>query len=286
MMVPEYFTLSNNIKVPSLGFGTFRLGKDDEEVRAKVILAISSGYRHIDTATAYHFEGAVGQGIKDSGLPREEIFLTGKVWNTDQGYESTLAAFEKSLRLLQTDYLDLYLIHWPVWENHENDYAEYNYQTWRALEKLYAEKKIKAIGVSNFLQRHLEKLFLRTQIKPMVNQLEITPFFHQDDIVTFCQKNNIVVESWAPFKHGEVFTSDVLKNIALKYNKSIAQICLQWCLQRNILPIGKASSKEKMFDNLSVGNFNLEESDMKSITTLDDKAGHYAYDLYKLQQAY
>jgi diketogulonate reductase-like aldo/keto reductase len=285
-MTPEYFLLSNNYKIPFLGFGTFRLGKTDDEVAEKVELAISCGYRHIDTATAYHFEEAVGRGIKNSGIPRRDIFLTSKVWNTDQGYDSTLKALEKSLSLLQTDYLDLYLIHWPVFEGHESDYSELNYQTWRAMEKLYFEKKVRAIGVSNFLQRHLEILFKKANIKPMVNQLEITPFFQQSNLVNYCRENNILVESWAPFKQGEVFKNQVLQKIAVKYNKDIAQICLQWCLQRKILPICKSSSRERMNTNINVENFEILDEDMKLIADLDDPKGFSPYDLYKIQQEY
>ena len=247
------FELHNGVHMPYLGLGTYQADNDQEVIDA-VKSALQIGYRHIDTASAYKNEEGVGQGIRESGVPRKDIFVTSKVWNSDQGYESTLKAFNESLKRLELDYLDLYLIHWPV----AGKYKE----TWKALEHLYAEKKIRAIGVSNFLKHHLEDLLEVCKVVPMVNQMEFHPFLVQQDLIDFCTKNTIQYESWSPFMQGKVFDLDICNDLAKKYGKSVAQIILRWNLQKGVVAIPKSVHKNRIQSNADIFDFELSKADI------------------------
>ena len=254
------FTLRNGIEMPYLGLGVWQT-QDGQEVINAVKWALEGGYRHIDTAAIYENEVGVGEGIKQSGVPREEVFLVSKVWNTDQGYDSTLRAFEASLSKLGTVYLDLYLIHWPV----KGQYKE----TWKALEALYREKKIRAIGVSNFLRHHLEDLMGTAEIIPMVNQMEFHPYLVQQGLLDYCREHEIQYEAWSPLMQGNVFKDSTIKEIAERHKKTIAQIALRWDLQKGVVTIPKSSNKDRILQNASLFDFELSEKDMETLDRLD-----------------
>lgn len=268
-MNEKFYLLNNNYKIPNIGFGTFRT-PSGEETEKSVIDAIKSGYRHIDCAAAYGNEKSVGEAIRKSGVAREELFITSKLWNDDKGYENTLAAFNRTLEDLQLDYLDLYLIHWPIAKASKNNWQEVNSESWRALEELYKQGKIKAIGVSNFLGHHLDPLLKTAKIKPMVNQIEIHPGMLQEETVKFCEENNILVEAWAPFSNGQIFNNPVLKEIADQYKKSVAQISLRWIIQKGIIPLPKSVTPERIKNNLDVFDFEIKAQDVEKIDRLTD----------------
>ncbi|CAM3412529.1 aldo/keto reductase [Zobellia roscoffensis] len=256
------FKLSNNVAMPYLGLGTYQADNDQEVIDA-VRNALNAGYRHIDTASAYKNEEGVGKGIVESNVAREEVFLVSKLWNADQGYESTLKAFEETLGRLGVDYLDLYLIHWPVAGKYKD--------TWRAMEKLYQDKKIKAIGVSNFLQHHLEDLLETSEIVPMVNQMEFHPFLVQQTLIDFCNVKGIQYESWSPFMQGEVFDSksEEFKQLTEKYQKSTAQLILRYNLQKGIVAIPKSVHENRIKSNADIFDFELSEADVAYLDGLD-----------------
>ena len=267
-----FYLLNNNYKMPNIGFGTFRT-PSGEETEQSVLNAIKAGYRHIDCAAAYGNEKSVGEAIRKSGVAREEIFVTSKLWNDDKGYENTLAAFNRTLEDLQLEYLDLYLIHWPIAKASKENWKEANGESWRALEELYNQGKIKAIGVSNFLEHHLEPLFETAKIKPMVNQIEFHPGMLQKEIVEFCKKHNILVEAWAPFSNGQVLNNPVLKEIADKYEKTVAQLTLRWIIQKGIVPLPKSVTPERIKSNLEVFDFEISAQDVERIDRLTDCGG-------------
>ena len=262
----EFFVLSNGIKIPKIGFGTWQIPDGEVAVEA-VKYALQTGYRHIDTAAIYGNEEGVGQGIIESGVPRNEIFLTTKVWNSDQGYETTLKAFELSLKKLKTDYVDLYLIHWPAVNVYEN-YQQVNLETWRAMEKIFKEGKAKAIGVCNFFEHHLTPLLEKAEIKPMVDQIEINPGNPADDVVEFCHKNNILVQAYSPMMKGKIFDIDLMKELEEKYHKTIPQIVLRWVIDRNINPLSKSITAERIASNFDIFDFKLEDFDMNQMKSL------------------
>lgn len=257
-------TLHNGVKMPWLGLGVFKVEEGPELVNA-VKTAIKHGYRSIDTASIYGNEEGVGQGIregiKEAGITRDELFVTSKVWNADLGYESTIAAFETSLKKLGLEKLDLYLIHWPV----EGKYKE----AWKALETLYKEGKVRAIGVSNFQVHHLEDLMKEAEIKPMINQVELHPRLTQEEVRAFCAKHHIQVEAWSPLMQGQLLDNEELKQIANKYQKSIAQVIIRWDLQTGIVTIPKSTKENRIIENAAVFDFELTEEDMKTINALN-----------------
>lgn len=255
-------TLNNGVKMPWLGFGVFKV-QEGEEVVNSVKTALEVGYRSIDTAAIYRNEEGVGQAIVESNVPREELFVTTKVWNGDQGYEATLAAFETSLNKLGLDYLDLYLIHWPV--PSKGLYVE----TWKALEKLYKDGRVRAIGVSNFNVNHLEDLLANCEIKPMVNQVEYHPVFNQKELRDFCKKNEIQLEAWSPLMQGGLLNDPVLVEIANKYNKSTAQVILRWDIQTGVVTIPKSIKPHRIADNADIFDFELTQEDLNQISTLN-----------------
>lgn len=255
-------TLHNGVKMPWFGLGVYK-AKEGEEVIQAVKAAIKNGYIAIDTAALYENEEGVGQAIKESGVPREELFVTSKVWNTDQGYESTLKAFETSLNKLGFDYLDLYLIHWPGPD------ANKYWETWKALEKLYKDGRVRAIGVCNFHIHHLEDLIAHSEIKPMVNQVEYHPNLTQTALRDFCRKEGIQLEAWAPLKRGDLFNDPVIIEIAQKHNKTAAQVILRWDLQNEVVTIPKSVKEERIISNADVFDFELSAADMEKISCLN-----------------
>lgn len=261
-------TLHNGVKMPWVGLGVFKV-TEGEEVVQSVKAAIKNGYISIDTAAIYKNEEGVGQAIKESGVPREELFITSKVWNSDQGYESTLAAFETSLNKLGLEYLDLYLIHWPG----KNKYKD----TWKALEKLYKDGRVRAIGVSNFLVHHLEDLISTAEIKPMVNQVEFHPHLTQKELLAYCKKEGIQMEAWSPLKQGQLLNEPVLEDLAHKYNKSVAQVILRWDLQHGVVTIPKSIKEHRIIENADLFDFELSAEDMEKIDGLnqDSRAGSH-----------
>ncbi len=258
-MKENYKELSNGLKIPSIGFGTYKLG-DDEQVINAVDYALKVGYRHIDTAAFYGNEEAIGKALKESDVKREDIFLATKLWNNCHGYEKAMKAFNDSIKKLGVDYLDLYYIHWP---------NELNSETWRALEDLYNEGKVKAIGVCNFKIGHLEDLKKTAKIMPMVNQIEIHPGFTQKEMVKYCQGNNIQVIAWSPIMRGRLFTEPLMIELSEKYNRTITQIILRWHIQNDIIPIPKSSNKDRIKENLDIFDFEIEKEDMLKIDSLN-----------------
>lgn len=260
------FILHNGVSIPAIGFGTWQLTDNVENVISE---AIKANYKHIDTAAVYGNEAEIGAALKKLAVKREAIFITSKVWNTDRGYEATIKAFDDSLAKLQTSYLDLYLIHWPV-KNTETNWEEINAETWRALEYLYKQGKIKAIGVSNFLPHHLEALLQVCEIKPMVNQIEFHPGYTQNEAVAYCQSNDILVEAWSPIGRGRLLQDPVLLAMAAKYNVSVAQLCIQFALQNNILPLPKSATPANIMSNINFTPFVLATTDFETLLNLPE----------------
>lgn len=255
--------LNNGVEIPILGFGVFQI-TDPAECERSVIEAIQTGYSHIDTAASYRNEEAVGRGIKQSGVAREKLFITTKLWIQRNGYEDTLKAFERSLRRLQLEYIDLYLIHQPFGDM---------YGEWRAMEELYRQGKIRAIGVSNFLPDRIMDLMIHNDIVPAVNQIEVNPFQQQVETQKFLLQNSVQVEAWAPFAEGRnnIFQNEILLAIGAKHQKTVAQVILRWLVQRGIIALAKSTRKERMLENISVFDFELSAEDLAALATLDTK---------------
>lgn len=262
----DTFRLKNGYRIPCVGFGTWQTPDGNIAVNA-VRAAIQAGYRHIDAAAVYDNEVGVGNGIKEAGIRREELFVTSKVWNADRGYEKTRAAFEKTLHDLRLEYLDLYLIHWPASASRFPDWEEINLETWRAMSDLYKAGRIRAIGVSNFLPHHLKAL-METEVQPMVNQIEFHPGQMQGKTVAFCKEHDIVVEAWSPLGTGKMLTNPKLKMIAEKYGKSVAQLCIRWCVQNGVLPLPKSITPERIIENAQVFDFQISEDDMTEVNKM------------------
>ncbi|MGE8020471.1 aldo/keto reductase [Peribacillus frigoritolerans] len=258
--IRETITLHNGVKMPQLGFGVFKVKNGNETVES-VKKAVEVGYRAIDTAAIYENEEGVGQAIRECGVPREELFITSKVWNTEQGYDTTLKAFEDSLNRLGLEYLDLYLIHWPG----KDKYLE----TWRALEKLYKDGKVKSIGVSNFHIHHLENLLANSEVKPVVNQIELHPLLTQAEIRDYCAKHEIKVESWSPLGRGNLLEEPTINHIAKKHGKSPAQVLIRWHLQHDLVVIPKSITPSRIKENAEVFDFSLSLNEMNQIDALN-----------------
>ncbi len=253
-------TLHNGVEMPRFGLGVYKMTDKEAAVEA-MVKAIRTGYKAIDTATVYDNEAEVGEAVRAGSVPREELFITSKVWNTDQGYDQTLRAFEASLKRLDMDYLDLYLTHWAIPETFE--------ETYRAIERLYDEKLIRAAGVSNHQQHHLEKILAKANTKPMVNQIELHPQLTQVSLREFCAAEDIAVTSWSPLARGRLLDDSVLSEIGEKYGKSIAQTIIRWHLQNDLIVIPKSVTPSRIAENANVFDFELSQEEMKQISALN-----------------
>ncbi len=263
MNISSKVKLNNGVEMPWFGLGVF-LSNEGEEVENAVKVALQNGYRHIDTAAIYKNERGVGKAIRESGVPREEIFITSKVWNTDQGYKTTLAAYEASLERLQMDYLDLYLIHWPK--------GKRSVETWKALEELYAKGRVRAIGISNFLEHHLDEFLPGCKIMPAVNQYEFHPELLQPGLLEMCRRKGIQPEAWSPIMKGRVSDVPLMQELAAKYGKTPVHIVLRWDLQKGVVTIPKSVTPERIISNANIFDFELSEEDMAKIDKLDKNA--------------
>lgn len=252
--------LNNGVEMPYLGLGVFKMTNRDETLQA-IQKAIEVGYRHIDTASLYQNEEEVGEAVRNSNIPREQFFITTKVWNNDQGYDETLRAFEKSLKRLGMDYVDLYLTHWPVKEKFVD--------TYRAIERLYEEKLIRVPGVSNHHEHHLEKIFAVANVKPMVNQVELHPYLTQESLRAFCAEHNVAVTAWSPLGRGKLLNDPIIDEIAKKYGKTIAQVILRWHYQNDVIIIPKSVTPSRIEENFHIFDFELTNEDMDTISKLN-----------------
>jgi len=267
----DQFELSNGVKMPCIGLGTWQT--DHETTIHAVVYAIKSGYRLIDTAAAYGNEASVGTGIRESGIDRKDVFITSKLRNAHHGYESTLEAFERTIARLGVDYLDLYLIHWPNPLHYRSIGEKATAATWKAFEELYRAKKIRAIGVSNFMPHHIDALMKTAEILPMVNQLRLCPGVTQPQIVKYCREKGILVEAYSPLGTGAIFEVPEMKELSKKYGKSIGQICLRWSLQMGFLPLPKSKNAARIQENTEIFDFELSEGDMQLISGLEGCCG-------------
>ncbi|MGT2950383.1 2,5-diketo-D-gluconic acid reductase [Streptococcus cuniculi] len=268
------YTMNNGLTIPALGFGTY-LSKDGDEVYNAVRKALEVGYRHIDTAAFYGNEESIGRAIKDSGIAREELYITTKLWNDAHGYEEAKAAFALSLEKLQLDYLDLYLIHWPNPAGIRDRWQAANADAWRAMEELVAEGKIRSIGVSNFMVHHMDELLKTATIVPAVNQIRLAPGVYQEEIVAYCREKNIVIEAWSPLGRGELFTHPTMLALAEKYGKTVAQVALAWSWAQGFLPLPKSVTDSRIVENLDFEDIALSEEDIAAITAITGVTGAY-----------
>lgn len=260
--ITDTYILNNGYHIPCIGFGTWQ-SPDGETT----VSAVRAGYRHIDTAAAYKNETSIGKALKLIDIPRTELFITSKVWDDSRGYGKTIQSFQKTLDDLQTDYLDLYLIHWPATKYRCPDWEAVNLDTWRAMTELYRKGYIKAMGVSNFLPEHLEAL-MRTEIIPMVNQIEYHPGQMQEEVVDYCKQNGILIEAWSPLGTGRMLSDQRLQDIASNYGKSAAQLCIRWCLQNGVLPLPKSVTPSRIMENANVFGFDISDEDMAEINSM------------------
>lgn len=269
--ISDTFEIYNGVKIPCMGLGTWQ--SKDDIARISVLSALSHGYRLIDTAAAYGNERGVGAGIKESGLAREEIFVTSKLRNADHGYKATLDAFDLTMEKLGLDYLDLYLIHWPNPVQFRSTWKKAMQDTWKAFEELYEQGKIRAIGISNFMPHHIEALMETAKIKPMVNQLKLCPGITQKEVVEYCNENGILVEAYSPFGTGAIFASEEMKKLSIKYNKTVGQLCLRWCLQNDFVSLPKSANPMRIKDNAQIFDFEISKEDMDIISGLEGSCG-------------
>lgn len=261
------YRLNNNMQIPNIAFGTWKF-HNDETTTQIIKNAIESGYRYIDTAKAYGNEEYIGKGIKESKVDRKDIIIGGKLWNDDRGFDNIIKACKETIERLNCEYLDIYLVHWPASKAVHSNWKEINEETWKAMEHLYEKGFAKAIGVCNFKVNQLEELIKNVKIKPMINQIEFHPGFMQKEIVNYCMKKDIIVEAWSPLGSGKMLKKEELKEIAIKYNKDVAQLCIKWCLQNGVLPIPKTKEIDRMKSNLNVSDFEISNEDMEYLNNL------------------
>ena len=266
MKKDDCFELYNGVRIPVLGYGTYKAaeGKGSEAIE----LAIAAGYRYFDTASFYDTEGFLGEAIRKSGLPREDFFISSKAWKTEMGYEGTKAALQRTLENLGTEYLDLYLIHWPRPELGLKEWRELDRETWRAMEELYEEGKVRAIGLSNFLPQHILPLLEDCRIRPMVDQLEFHPGYTQEAALRFCEEQGMLVQAWSPIGRRALLDNEMLQEMAGRYGVSVAQLCIRYAIQRGVVPLPKSSAMERMKQNQDVFGFEIEEEDMYRLGTM------------------
>ena len=269
----DCFELHNGVHIPCIGFGTYQAQNGEIAVSA-VKKAIALGYRHIDTAAGYGNEESVGIAVKQSGIGREEVFITSKLQNTEHGYENTMKAFEQTMKNLDMDYLDLYLIHWPNPVKYRNEWQSANAKTWKAFEELYKAGRIRSIGISNFHPRHIDELMKTAEIAPMVNQIRLCPGDTQDEVVAYCKEHNMVLEAYSPLGTGRIFEVPQMQAIAQKYGKTIAQICIRWSLQKGYLPLPKSVTESRIKENADVFDFELSAQDVQNISDLKGCCGY------------
>ena len=262
----EHYVLNNGVEIPAVAFGTYKAadGKSADVIRA----AIGAGYRYFDTASFYGTETYLAEAIRESGIPRREFFIASKLWKDEMGYENVKSAFERTLNNLRTDYLDLYLIHWPLPEPGYKDWKQLDKETWRAMEELYHAGKVRAIGLSNFLPHHIENILEDCRVRPAVDQIEYHPGYSQEAVVNYCRERGILVQAWSPIGRSRVLDEPLVKELAAKYGVSPAQICLKFAVQRNIIPLPKSSSGDRMRENLDLYSFELEQDDIWRLSTM------------------
>lgn len=262
----EHYILNNGVEIPAIAFGTYKAadGKSADVIRA----AIEAGYRYFDTASFYGTETYLAQAVRESGISRDEIFIASKLWKTEMGYENVKYAFERSLDKLNTDYLDLYLIHWPLPDPEYKDWKQLDKETWRAMEELYQAGKVRAIGLSNFLPHHIDNILEDCTVRPAVDQIEYHPGYSQEAAVQYCKERNILVQAWSPIGRQRVLEEPLVLELAGKYAVSPAQICLKFAVQRGIIPLPKSSSVERMKENLDLYSFEMEREDIWRLATM------------------
>lgn len=262
----EHYVLNNGAEIPAVAFGTYKAadGKSADVIRA----AIGAGYRYFDTASFYGTETYLAEAIRESGISRGEFFIASKLWKDEMGYENVKSAFERTLNNLRTDYLDLYLIHWPLPEPGYKEWRQLDKETWRAMEELYEAGKIRAIGLSNFLPHHIENILKDCRVRPAVDQIEYHPGYSQEAVVNYCRERGILVQAWSPIGRSRVLDEPLVKELAAKYDVSPAQICLKFAVQRNIIPLPKSSSEDRMRENLDLYSFELEQDDIWRLSTM------------------
>ena len=268
----DTYKLYNGVEIPCIGFGTWQT-PDGEVAVSSVRCAIEAGYRHIDTAQVYGNEESVGRGIRESGVSREELFITTKLWNTNHTYDRTMSTFEESMKKLGLDYLDLFLIHWPNPIGFRDRWQSANAESWKAMEELYKAGRIRAIGISNFRPHHIDALLKTAEIAPMVNQIRLCPGDTQDAVVDYCREHNMLLEAYSPLGVGRVFEVPEVQAMAEKYGRSIAQVCIRWSLQRGYLPLPKSVTPSRIVDNLNVFDFELDDEDVTLLAGLTGCAG-------------
>lgn len=268
----DCYTLSNGVKIPCVGFGTWQ-APDGEIAASSVKAAIEAGYRHIDTAAAYQNEESVGRGIRESGVDRKELFITTKLWNLVRGYRETIDACHESMKKLGIDYLDLYLVHWPNPKKYRDHWQEYNAESWRAFEDLYKAGDIRAIGVSNFRPHHLEELARTSTVAPMVNQIRLCPGDIMPEVVDYSRSQGMLLEAYSPLGNGKIFQVPEVAQMAEKYHKTVAQLCLRWSLQMDFLPLPKSVTPSRIVENTQIFDFELAPEDVKTLTELKAEVG-------------
>ena len=275
MNLADGYLLSNGVKIPCVGYGTWQTPAGDV-ARDSVVAALQCGYRHIDTATAYGNEASVGEGLRLSGVKREEIFLTTKQWTDVRGYEKTVEAGEKALKALGTDYIDLYLVHWPAVQKYSAQWQELNAATWKGFEKLYKDGKVRAIGVSNFLPEHLAALKQQCEIPPMVDQVEFHPGYIQKDVLDYCNQNNIRMEAWSPLGSGRMLANPLLNEIGAAHGKSAAQVCVRYAIELGVVPLPKSVHAERLAANAGVFDFSLTAEELAALNAMPE-TGYSGY---------